>query len=225
MPGDPTTVNNLASMRIAIFACGLTMLPSLASQPHAKTKNTKLSSNAVYAVAREDGDGPKAPPPISDAELERLAALKGKFFDATSAKKAELHSVARQMQLLMAKSTLDRPQILQLQNRINAIHTDLANSRLFFELDILDGMPAEAKERMRKQRLFAAAFGPGDDMGGPPPPGFGPPLTCAPPPGFGPPHPLGPPPFGSSPGREPGGRMGPNPGRGPGGAPPPPPQF
>jgi hypothetical protein len=191
----------LVLMQIALLAYCLTLVPCGAQQSHFKAITTKTSVNDGGDPETERNDRLPHLPPPSDAELARIAELKTKFLESTSAKMTELHSLNRQLQLSMTKTTIDRVQILQLQSRINAIHGDLVNSRLSLELEIMESMPAEAKERMRKHRLFNAAFGLGADMGGPPPPGFGPPPTC-PPPGFG--HPPGLPPFGLPPGQDPG---------------------
>jgi hypothetical protein len=174
----------------------------------------KLSLNEGGDIKSERPDGP---PRLSEAELLRLAELKGKFEDSTAPKRSELQSLHRQMTLAMAKPAVDRAQVMQLQSKINVINSDLANARLNFMLDLNEGMPTEAKEKMRKHLLFDAAFGPPDmGFGGPPPPGPGLPPTCVPP-GFGPPPPhLGPPPsMGFPPGLRPEGMLGPKPGRGP----------
>ncbi|HEY9679146.1 MAG TPA: hypothetical protein V6C76_14150 [Drouetiella sp.] len=205
-----------------LLVCGVSTMPSLAKS---KTTTTTTHVESAEPKCEKPGPGEPPPPPISDAELERIAGLKTKMMETTESKMGELHSLHRQLELLMTKSTIDRAQALQLQSRINAIHADLANTRLNFELDMMEGMPAEAREKMRKHRLMDAAFGPpgghgpGAGLGGPPPPGFGPPPTC-PPPGFGPMPPFGLPPFGG-PMRH---GMGPIPGGGPGAAPPPPPE-
>ncbi|RTL38069.1 MAG: hypothetical protein EKK48_22490 [Candidatus Melainabacteria bacterium] len=182
----------------------------------------KLTLNEGSSEARPDrSDGP---PRLSEAELLRLAELKGKLEDSLAPKMLELRSLQRQQKLAMAKTSIDRAQVMQLQTRINNVQADIANSRLTFQLDVTDGMPAEAKERMRKHLLLDAAFGADMGFGGPPPPGPGLSPTCVPP-GFGPPPPhlFGPPPMmGVPPGLRPEG-MGSKPGRGPRGALPVPP--
>ncbi|MBS1955982.1 MAG: hypothetical protein JST89_17485 [Cyanobacteria bacterium SZAS-4] len=214
---------NILAVQIGILACSFTLAPCIAAPTTAKTKITKLklSLNEVADTKNDRAEGPH----LSDAELLKLAEMKAKFADNIAPKMAELHSLRRQMNLAMARSTLDRAQLLQLQSKINSANSDIANSRLSFQLDLNDSMPADAKERMRKHLLFDAAFGPDQGFGGPPPPGLGPPPTCVPPPGFGLHHPpFGPPPMmGFPPGLRPEGLNGPMPGRGPRGAPPAPP--
>jgi hypothetical protein len=182
-----------------------------------------LSLNEGDGAKIERGNGPG----LSDAELLKLAEMKSKFADSMGPKMAELHSLHRQMMLAMAKPSVDRAQLLQLQSRINSVNSEIANSRLSFQLDLNDSMPADAKEHMRKHLLFDAAFGPDTRFGGPPPPGLGLPPTCVPPPGFGLHHPpFGPPPMmGFPPGLRPEGMTVPTPGRGPRGAPPAPPSV
>ena len=201
-----------------LVAYGLTLLPCAAGQLEIENGAVKLCS--TDDVSQSGGyEGPHMPS-ITTAELERIADLKTKFFDSTAPKIAELHSLTRQLQLLMAKSTIERASALQMQSRINAIHAELANNRLLFELDMINTMPAAAREKMQKHRLFIAAFGgPGEGFSGPPP-GFGPPPICVPTPGFGPPSLLGPPLFGFPPGMD-RAMMGPPSGRGPRDASPP----
>lgn len=222
----------ILALQFGVLACSLSAMPGNAESTDAKvdskvSKKTTRSITKLKLTLNENADGkadrPDGPPRISDAELLRLAELKGKLEDSIAPKIAELHSLQRQMKLAMAKATVDRAQVLQLQNRINSINSDIATARLNFHLDVTDGMPADAKERMRKHLLFDAAFAPSGppDMvfGGPPPPGLGLPPTCVPP-GFGPPPPhFGPPPMmGIPPGLRPEGMMDPKPGRGPRGA-------
>lgn len=185
---------------------------------------TKLKLTLNEGSSEAKSDRSEGPPRLSESELLRLAELKGKLEDNLAPKLLELRSLQRQQKLAMAKTTVDRAQVMQLQTRINNIQADIANSRLSFHLDVTDGMPAEAKERMRKHLLFDAAFGADMGFGGPPPPGPGLSPTCVPP-GFGPPpiHLFGPPPMmGVPPGLRPEG-MGSKPGRGPRGALPVPP--
>ncbi|MBI2809564.1 MAG: hypothetical protein HYX67_01855 [Candidatus Melainabacteria bacterium] len=209
----------IMAIQVGILACSFTLAPCIAGPTTGKAKITKLklSLNEVADVKNDREEGPH----LSEAELLKLAEMKSKFADSIAPKMAELHSLQRQMMLAMAKPTVDRAQLLQLQSRINSINAEIANSRLVYQLDVSDTMPPDAKERMRKHLLFDAAFGPDRGFGGPPPPGLGPPPTCVPPPGFGLHHPpFGPPPMmGFPPGLRPEG-MRPTPGRGPRGAPP-----
>ncbi len=214
----------ILAVQVGILASSFAFAPCIAGPTTAKTKITKLqlSLNEVADVRTERADGP---PHLSEAELLKLAEMKSKFADSLAPKMMELHSLQRQMKLAMAKPSVDRARLMQLQSRINSINSDIANSSLSFQLDLSDTMPADAKERMRKHLLFDAAFGPDQGFGGPPPLGLGPPPTCVPPPGFGLHHPpFGPPPMmGFPPGLRPEGMNGPMPGRGPRGAPPAPP--
>lgn len=219
----------ILAVQVGILATSFTFAPCIAGPTHAKPKiagpatakpkitKLKLSLNEVADVKNEHAEGPH----LSDAELLKLAEMKSKFADSIAPKMTELHSLHRQMKLAMAKPTVDRTQLMQLQGKINSINSDIANSRLSFQLDLNDNLPADAKERMRKHLLFDAAFGPDQGFGGPPPPGLGPPPTCVPPPGFGLHHStFGPPPMmGFPPGLRPEGMNGPMPGRGPRGAP------
>lgn len=207
----------ILALQLGILACSNSLAPCNAepsSQVYSKTISSdeehslrvtprstasRTSFTKLKLTLNEAGDikgaHPGEPPRLSEAELLRLAELKGKYEDSTAPKRAELQSLHRQLGLAMAKPAVDRAQVMQLQGKINAINSDLANARLNFMLDLNEGMPTEAKEKMRKHLLFDAAFGPPDmGFGGPPPPGPGLPPTCVPP-GFGPPPPhLGPPP-------------------------------
>lgn len=220
-------------LQTAIVAGTLSLSPCHADSGASKVSDSKVparkSLTKLKLVLNEGGaddktDHPDGPPRLSEAELLRLAELKGKLEDNLAPKMIELRSLQRKQKLAMARSTVDRAQVVQLQNRINAIQSDIASTRLTFQLDVTDGMPAEAKERLRKHLLMDAAFGADMGFGGPPPPGPGPSPTCVPP-GFGPPPPhlFGPPPMmGFPPGLRPEG-TGSKPGRGPRGALPVPP--
>lgn len=187
---------NILAVQVAILTCGLVLAPSQAKH-NAKAKITELKLNVNYATDNkiQSVDGP-TPSHMSDTEMQKVTEMKSKFADSIEPKMTELHSLHRQMFLSMTKPTVDRTQIIQLQSRINSINSDIANCQLNFHLDLNDGLPSDAKETLRKHLLFDAAFGPEMSLGGPTPPGLGPPPTCAPLPGFGLHHPpFGPPPI------------------------------
>ncbi|HEY9731041.1 MAG TPA: hypothetical protein V6C89_03965 [Drouetiella sp.] len=219
---------NILLVMVGVCAHSFNMAPSWAESPSQMKHSSSPSNSAVtrlkLTLNEVDSDSrvdrADRPVRLSEAELLRLAELKGKFEDSTASKRAELESLQRQIRLALLKATVDRAYVLQLQSRINIVNSDLANARLNFMLDVNDGMPSAAKERMRKHLLLDAAFGPPEmGFGGPPPPGPGLPPTCVPP-GFGaPPPPIGPPPMmGFPPGLRTEGIMGPKPGRGPEGS-------
>jgi Spy/CpxP family protein refolding chaperone len=86
---------------------------------------------------------------ISDAQLERLASLKDQFEVSVAAKKAELHSLGRQMFSLLAQPTIDRTQITAVHDKMNSLKTDLGNARLNYTMDRAEVLTADQRSKMR----------------------------------------------------------------------------
>ena len=90
---------------------------------------------------------------ITDDQLEKLAALRNQYEDKTSAKRAELHNLHRQIGEAMGQATVDKARVTSLHNRAQAIKNDLSNARLAYMLDRTDVFTADQRAQMHHWRL------------------------------------------------------------------------
>jgi Spy/CpxP family protein refolding chaperone len=90
---------------------------------------------------------------ISDAQLEKMASLKDQYEASVGAKKAELHSLYRQVFSLMSQPTIDRGQITAVHDKINGLKTDLGNARLNYQMDRADVFTADQRKQLRHMML------------------------------------------------------------------------
>ncbi len=96
---------------------------------------------------------------LTDAQLEKMAALKDDFETDTAGKKAELKVLFRKMHNLMTMPTIDRGQITAVHDRINALITDLSNARLNYMMDKADVLTPDQRKQIRHKILTWQAFG------------------------------------------------------------------
>jgi Spy/CpxP family protein refolding chaperone len=96
---------------------------------------------------------------ITDAQLERLHALRAQYQDSVASKKAQMHSLFRQQHDLMTQPTIDRQQITSMQDRINAMRTELANARLSYSMDRAEVFTVEQRKIIRHKMLSHMAMG------------------------------------------------------------------
>lgn len=101
---------------------------------------------------------------FTDDQLEKIAKLKDDFRDSAGAKMVELHSLARKQKELLTQEKVDKSQVLDLQNKINSLKTDLANAHLNMKLDTLALLTSEQKAKLHHRSLERQVFGPMKSM-------------------------------------------------------------
>ena len=80
---------------------------------------------------------------LSDDQMEKLINLKSQLAINTAVKKAELKANFEQIMLLMSKPTVDRDKILSLNDKNNALKTELSKAHINFMLSASDVFTAE----------------------------------------------------------------------------------
>jgi Spy/CpxP family protein refolding chaperone len=98
---------------------------------------------------------------LSDAQLEKMGSLKNKYADSTSAEKAQLGTLFRQMKDVISKPEIDRAQAVALQSKINAVKDDLSTARLNLKLDEIAVLTPDQREQIHHRMLEREAFGGG----------------------------------------------------------------
>lgn len=88
-----------------------------------------------------------------------MAKLRNDFSDTAGVKVAQLRSLMRQQKDLMLRSTVDKSQVLDLQNKINTLKTDLSNAKLNMKLDTLALLSPDQKEKLHHKALQREVFG------------------------------------------------------------------
>lgn len=96
---------------------------------------------------------------LSDEQLEKMAKLKADFSDLASQKKAQLHSLQRQLKDSLSSESLDKSKALDLQSKVNTIRNDLANAQLAMRIDSLQVLSSEQKQKLRHAALERQVFG------------------------------------------------------------------
>ena len=91
---------------------------------------------------------------FTDAQLEKMAALKDQYMLATAGKKAELHSLMRQMMDQLTQPTIDRAKITGIHDKMAALRTDLSNARLAYAMDRADVLTADQRKEIHHRMLL-----------------------------------------------------------------------
>jgi len=151
-----TVVNKLdkflKATSLALAAVSIVgVLPSIANDEPltGEAETTLVAANPVTAATvAADGRAQKGLN-LSDAQLEKIYALKNQLADAVGPKKEELKSASRKLKDLLTQPNLDRGAIKATQDKINALRSDIANQKLAFRIDMSEQLTPEQKEQMR----------------------------------------------------------------------------
>lgn len=144
-----------------LLAGGLLAVPAIAA---GNDNNATLSSGTKTDVIAEGpgGGGERADwkkPRMSDDQLIQMAALRDKFLSSTASQKDQLQALHRQLRSALAKTDINRSEVLSIQSQMNSIHDDLANKKMANKLDFIALLTPEQKEHFRHHMLVANAFG------------------------------------------------------------------
>ena len=96
---------------------------------------------------------------LTDEQLEKIAKLKGDMKDAAGAKKAQLQSLRRQLKDALMSEKTDKSAVMDIQSKINSLHSDLANARVSGRLEVLSVLTPEQKQKLRHAALKRQALG------------------------------------------------------------------
>jgi|688.fasta_scaffold1141614_1 Spy/CpxP family protein refolding chaperone len=133
------------------------------------TDNLALIAPGIAApeesIAVGVGSGAQAGLSLSDDQLEKIAKLRNEFSDAAGSKVVQLRSLMRQQKDLMTQEKVDKSQVLDIQNKINSIKTDLSNAKLNMRLDTLALLTPDQKQKIRHKALQREVFGAGGFKG------------------------------------------------------------
>ncbi len=149
------------------LAGGLLAVPAIA----ADNNDATLSSGTRTDVVAEGpgGGGGERPdwkkPRMSDEQLIQMAALKDKFLTSTASQRDNLQALHRQLKSALAKSDINRSEVLSIQSQMNSVRDDLANKKMNNKLDFIALLTPEQKEHFRHHMLVSNAFGGHGDWG------------------------------------------------------------
>jgi len=143
-----------------LLAGGLLAVPAIAADNNDATLS---SGTRTDVVAEGPGGGGEHPdwkkPRMSDDQLIQMAALKDKFLSSTASQRDNLQALHRQLKGALAKSDINRSEVLSIQSQINSVRDDLANKKMNNKLDFIALLTPEQKEHFRHHMLVANAFG------------------------------------------------------------------
>ncbi len=92
---------------------------------------------------------------LTDAQKEKLFAMKNSLKDSLGPKKLELQKNERDLKDLLTKPSIDRAAILSTQNKINDLKASIANAMIAFRADFAETLTPEQRQKLR----FAPSFG------------------------------------------------------------------
>lgn len=195
-------------MKIAAKAAILAIaLVSLASHAHAgpsgsasaDLKDSDQSESSATATGRgarlsmrKPGPPPFSALKLSDEQLEQMHTIREKHAEIFIPKMAELMRLKHKQMELITALTYDKQAVKDLQTKINALQSELADDRLSIMLESDAVLNADQKKELRHMKLMhEPPFGPPGPLGGS---GIGMAMGPIPDPMFGPmPAPFGPP--------------------------------
>jgi Spy/CpxP family protein refolding chaperone len=120
---------------------------------------TPTDSDPVFLAQTQVRTGPR--PSLTDDQLLKLRALKDQMSVETAQKRAQLKALKHQMFDKMSAPAVNKAEVVALNNQINAIKTDLSNSRLNFMLAAGDIFTPEQKAAFRSRMLRRGMWGGG----------------------------------------------------------------
>ena len=145
-----------------LMAGGLLAVPVFAAD---NLGDATMSSGTSTDVVAE-GPGGERPewkgehkPRMTDDQLIQMAALKDKFLSSTASQRTQLEALHRQLKSALAKSDINRSEVLSIQSQMNSVHDDLATKKLNNKLDFIALLTPEQKEHFRHHMLVSNAFG------------------------------------------------------------------
>ena len=92
---------------------------------------------------------------LTDAQKEKLYAMKNSLKDSLGPKKLELQKNERDLRDLLTKPSIDRAAILSTQNKINDLKASISNAMIAFRADFAEALTPEQRQKLR----FAPSFG------------------------------------------------------------------
>ncbi len=92
---------------------------------------------------------------LTDAQKEKLYAMKNTLKDSVGPKKLELSKANRELKDLLTKPSIDRAAILSTQGKINDLKASISNMMIAFRADFAETLTPEQRQKLR----FAPSFG------------------------------------------------------------------
>lgn len=117
---------------------------------------TPTDSDPVFVAQT----GVRTPPPrLTEDQMLKLRALKDQAGIDTAQKKAQLKALKHQLFDKLSAPTVNKAEVVALNNQINAIKTDLSNARLNFMLAAGEIFTPEQKAAFRSRMLRGGMWG------------------------------------------------------------------
>ena len=102
---------------------------------------------------------------LTDAQLEKVAALKDKGRLETATQKAQLKTLNDQLKIALTKPEVDKSEAMSVQRKINDLRAQLSNEKLQQRIEFMSILTPEQKETLRHKMLVSEAFGMGGGHG------------------------------------------------------------
>lgn len=150
----------LLGSTLGLLAGALLCIPAFAADNSQQAPSAD-SYVLAQAVADAPNEGPERHhhPMLSDDQLERLASLKDQYRIDTAAKKAQLHSLHRQMMSGLTAASIDRGSLGSINDKINALHSDLSRIHLKYMEDRAEVFTPEQRAHFHHMMLMHAMMG------------------------------------------------------------------
>jgi Spy/CpxP family protein refolding chaperone len=145
-----------------------------AGQPEYFSQTPDIAESELYVANMPPppgGPGSHAGCPLeglglSDDQLEKLSSIRSQYEINTAQKKAELHAKSHQMMDLLSQASVDKQKVMSLQGEINAMKSDVSNSRAAMLVDCSAVLTADQKKQLHHMMLMHGLMMGGHDKGG-----------------------------------------------------------
>lgn len=143
---------------VTLSLAGLTF-SSVSAADTATTVDTGSKSAPSGKFHHKRGGHFGSPLGLTDAQLEKLNALKIEYSNASGPKRAELMSLRRELRDGMTKPGVSKSELLSLQSKINGLNNELSNNKVAFMADRMSVFTDEQKAKLRSFALKKQMMG------------------------------------------------------------------
>ncbi|MDQ5965284.1 MAG: hypothetical protein QG625_1439 [Cyanobacteriota bacterium erpe_2018_sw_39hr_WHONDRS-SW48-000098_B_bin.30] len=137
------------AMRSNIFKVLVSLTLLTAALPAFADDSAKGATINTTELAKQKSPGKLNALGLSDEQKQAISALKAKFKESAKPKKEELLTHRKNIQDMLAQSTIDKTQIMAEQDKINALSAELASAKLAFRIDSGEQLTVEQRQKLR----------------------------------------------------------------------------
>lgn len=136
------------AMQSNIFKVLVSLTLLTAALPAFADDSAKGATINTTELAKQKSPGKLNALGLSDEQKQAISALKAKFKESAKPKKESL-THRKNIQEMLAQSTIDKTQIIAEQDKINALSAELASAKLTFRIDSGEQLTVEQRQKLR----------------------------------------------------------------------------